>query len=228
MFPPLPDCKLDSLTTDWSGDVWATTHCGFVWQYEPATGHWIRHVLNAPTFNDTNSDVIRRIVAGTDGTVYAVGLSGLGQLTEPNSAITGTLETNEEQLSYITYRHRTLLLTDGTVLQPHSLATVDRQGGVWLLTNRGELWHYASGRATVLGTPFGGTAITALQVDQHDRLWATSRDRQLVVYDGRNWRAIDMPDVGDVNRIVEAPDGRMWFVGRLGLAVYDPTKDLQP
>ncbi len=107
-------------------------------------------------------------------------------------------------------------------------STADRQGGVWLTTtDRGNLWHYANGQTTVIAQPFGGNWITALYVDQTDRLWAANLYQQLAVYDGQTWRTFATPGIGTVFRIADAPDGRMWFVGNAGLAVYDPAQDKQ-
>jgi hypothetical protein len=69
--------------------------------------------------------------------------------------------------------------------------------------------------------PFGSTWITTLHVDQSDRLWAANLYGELAVYDGQQWRMIATPGIGTVNRIADAPNGRQWFAGPQGVAVYD-------
>ncbi len=226
IFPPIPDCKLDRLTTDRAGDVWATTRCGLAWQYQPIIGRWTRHMLDIPMWDEGAFDNIQSIVAGIDGTVYAISSTGVGLLTEPGDKITETVNSPNTAPPYATYRHHAFSLSSSTAPLSNGPSAADRQGGVWLTTSdRYDLWHYMNGQFTVLEHPFGNTWITTLQVDQSNRLWAANLFNRLAVYDGQQWRTFATPGIGAVFHIVPAPDGRVWFVGSGGVAVYDPTKD---
>lgn len=229
--PVLGDCNLDRLTLDRAGDVWTTTRCGVAWQYQPAASHWTRHALTKPAPFDAEFDPIQRIVASADGTVYAVGLSGLGELTAAGDVITATAALTATALPYPTYRHRALFPSeDSPANRPgilnDSQSAADRQGGIWIaITGQPDLWHYANGQVSTLGHPLDGKSISGLHVDGHGWLWEVGSDQQLAVYDGRAWRTITTPDLGSMRRITSDPDGRLWLVGDHGIAVYDPAKD---
>jgi streptogramin lyase len=228
---PLPeaDCRLDRLTAAPNGDVWATSRCGSVWQYQPATSHWIRNVVEASTPDVTIFEHVEIVVAGTDGSVYAIGPTGFVVLTEPGGAPAGTRESSGGVLPYSTYRYHTRLLADGVAPLSGGPGTADRHGGFWLTTtNRGNLWHYVNGQFAAVEHPFRATWITTLQVDQADRLWAANLYGQLAVYDGQQWRTFSTPGIGTVYRIAAASDGRLWFGGNQGIALYDPAQDQQP
>lgn len=228
---PLPeaDCKLDRLTTAPNGDVWATSRCGSVWQYQPALGHWIRHVVDASTPDVTIFEPIESVVAGTDGRVYAIGPNGLAVLTEPGGTSVGGLESSGDTLPYSIYRYHVRALAAGVAPLSNGPSATDRHGGFWLTTtNRGNLWHYADGQFTTVEHPFSATWLTALYVDQADQLWVANLYGQLALYDGQQWSIFDTPGIGTVYRIASAPDGRLWFAGNQGVTAYDPAQDKLP
>jgi ligand-binding sensor domain-containing protein len=159
--------------------------------------------------------------------VYAIGQNGFVPLTGPGGALTGTLVSEDNTLPFNTYLHHAIFLAEGVAPLSNGPSTSDRKGGVWLTTtNRGTLWHYSNGQFTTLEHPFGSTWITTLHVDQSDRLWAANLYGELAVYDRQQWRMIATPGIGTVNRIADAPNGRLWFAGPQGVAVYDLKLDL--
>lgn len=232
--PVMDDCNLDRLTVDRVGDVWSTTRCGVAWQYQPATHHWIRHALTKPAPFAAELDPIQHIVVSADGTVYAVGLSGLGELTAAGDVITATAAPTATALPYPTDRHRALFLSgDSSVNRPgiltESRSAADRQGGIWLaIIDQPELWHYTNGQVSTLAHPLNSRWVSQLQVDQRGWLWEVGNDQQLAVYDGQAWRTVATPDLGTIKRIADDRDGGLWFMGDRGIAMYDPAKDKQP
>jgi hypothetical protein len=46
--------------------------------------------------------------------------------------------------------------------------------------------------------------------------------------DGDQWQTVTIPPIGAIVATTIASDGRVWFAGKHGIAVYDPAKDKQP
>jgi len=166
--------------------------------------------------------------------MYAVGLSGLGELTAAGDVITATAAPTATALPYPTDRHRALFLSgDSSVNRPgiltESRSAADRQGGIWLaIIDQPELWHYTNGQVSTLAHPLNSRWVSQLQVDQRGWLWEVGNDQQLAVYDGQAWRTVATPDLGTIKRIADDRDGGLWFMGDRGIAMYDPAKDKQP
>ena len=57
-------------------------------------------------------------------------------------------------------------------------------------------------------------------VDRQSNLWVSIPDG-LFRYDGRTWQIVSSPPLGWISTMTTAPDGRLWFVGSRGVAVYD-------
>ena len=103
----------------------------------------------------------------------------------------------------------------------------DKQGGIWVASReKGGLWHYKSGRLTPYGQRFKEHSLQQITVDSQNRLWAALSDT-LHVYDGKTWRCIETP-LRQIGELTNGPDGRIWIVGDIGIAVYNPAADKQP
>jgi ligand-binding sensor domain-containing protein len=234
LIQPITGTRLEHLMIDPAGNVWAITDGGSALQYRPDADQWIRHLLTKPAPLEAELDPIQQIVASADGTVYAVGLSGLGELTAAGDLITATAALTTTALPYPAHRHRALFpLDDALANRPDALrnsqSATAPHGGIWLaIIDQPDLWHYAKGRVTMLAHPLSGRDVLGLYIDQRGWLWEVGNGQQLAVYDGQNWRTIAMPDLGTVKRIAGAPDGRLWVVGERGVAVYDPKLDKRP
>jgi ligand-binding sensor domain-containing protein len=106
------------------------------------------------------------------------------------------------------------------------LIAADKQGGVWVASRAtGWIWHYANGKLTPHGQEFYGDALQQLTVDSRNRLWAALNEA-LSVYDN-SWRSIATP-LHQIRELTSGPDGRIWIVGDIGIAVYNPAASKQP
>ena len=147
-------------------------------------------------------DNVELVALTTEGTVYATGRDGL-------YVYAGGAE------------WRNVFKTDVTML------AADRQNGIWFVSNlRSQLWYYKDDQVTAHSQPFQKRVLQSLTVDSHSRLWASLGDK-LQVYDGKNWRDV-APPMRQIRELASGPDGRIWIVGDLGVAVYDPAMDRQP
>jgi ligand-binding sensor domain-containing protein len=148
---------------------------------------------------------LRQVVVGSDGTVYAVGPEGL---------------------------YMRVVMGPRSEFRPvgakgADLIAADKRGGVWVASREtGWMWHYAGGKLTPHGPEFYGGALQQLTVDSQNRLWAALNE-SLSVYDGMSWRGIATP-LRQIRVLTSGPDGRIWLVGDIGVAVYDPAADKQP
>jgi len=143
-----------------------------------------------------------RVVVGTDRTVYALGPEGL---------------------------YKRVVIGSRSEFRPvgakgADLITADRQGGVWVASRAtGALWYYHSDRLNLRGQSFAPFALQQIAVDPQNRLWGALRE-SLAVYDGNAWRTLATP-MRQIRELTCGPDERVWIVGDLGVAVYDPEKD---
>jgi ligand-binding sensor domain-containing protein len=104
--------------------------------------------------------------------------------------------------------------------------TADNHGGVWV-TQSAEIRHYPDGFSFVLDPEVAGFRSYRIFADQRSNLWIATEDK-LYLYDGKDLRLIASPPISPVGAMSAAPDGRLWFAGQRGVAVYDPAGDNQP
>jgi ligand-binding sensor domain-containing protein len=151
--------------------------------------------------HDSAKSDLGQVVIGSDGTVYTLEWDGL--------------------YAYAGSEWQRVLEINASVIVP------GRQSGVWIASRaRDKLWYYKAGQVTPYGLQFDEHVMQSMAVDNQNRLWAVSGD-VLSVFDGKNWRSVSTP-MRQIRELVGGPDGRIWLVGDLGVAVYDPAKDKQP
>ncbi len=190
---------LSQLAVDPVGDVWAAAPgCGVILQYSVSTGEWIQH--RRGSWNTA-------VTVGADGKVYVSGSDGIYVHTTASEWKQVVPANSESDAAF----------------------AVDRSGGVWVVwLTTGELWYYLDGHGQLSGRRTKPYALTQLHVDAQSRLWITDGET-LSRYDGRDWRDMALPRFGSiVQRMLEAPDGRIWLAGDEGVAVYDPAREAQP
>ena len=201
--PPLPledkQCVLGMIKSDQAGHVWAIgPGCG-VLEFDPATNQW-QHHLTDQSFT--------QLSIGLDGTVIAVGTNG--QLfAHPSHAADWKVIAQVDSIS-------------------NPVAVADNRGGAWVgLRQAAEIWHYPAGsdRPTILRAPTND--YFTLAIDRQSRLWLSTSD-ELMRYDGHSWQTVGAPSLGLISTLETAPDGRLWFAGERGIAVYDPRRDTTP
>ncbi len=159
-----------------------------------ASNDWQGHQTN---------QYIDQLAVGADGTLVA--LTGDGQLLARS----------------VTGEWSTLGTVDRTV---DVVMVSDQRGGAWLASRyTGELWHYRSGGVQPMGKVAKLGAYFTLLSDPSGQLWLSLRD-DLRRFDGTRWQSDTAPAIGALNTLTVAPDGRRWFTGERGIAVYDPAR----
>jgi ligand-binding sensor domain-containing protein len=201
---PEPRCGLRGLGVDPTGNVWfPSLNCGIV-QFDPATKVWQHH---QPSSNEFDVDV-DHLSIGSDGSVYAAGVSGELWVYSPTAR---------------TWRF--VAHIKKSINESESI-TADNHGGVWV-TQSAEIRHYPDGFSFVLDPEVAGFRSYRIFADQRSNLWIATEDK-LYLYDGKDLRLIASPPISPVGAMSAAPDGRLWFAGQRGVAVYDPAGDNQP
>jgi streptogramin lyase len=200
--PPPPEdqqpCLLSELKSDRAGHVWAGSSCGIL-EFDPATKRWQRHLVGERAW---------QFSLGMDGSVVV-----LNRNSELIARPAGTTDWK-------------LIARLVDAFDPRVVA--DNHGDAWVgLPEKGEVWHYQAGSAqpTVVRVPTKD--YFTLLIDRQSRLWL-STTAGLLRHDGRTWQTIESPPLGRINTLKTAPDGRLWFAGERGVAVYDPRRDAMP
>jgi len=182
------------LVVDREGGVWGAGSGCYLLQFIPSTGAWIRH---------TPDERIDKILLGANDLLYAQGSTGVWRL-DSGGDWSRVVESNE--LSY------------------NSTFAVDGAGRIWLhLWGTGELARYESGQRISLGACCRPYWMSAMHIDDNDRLWLAA-DNRLTRYDEQ--RSMDIP-VAFADNLIEAtggPDGRLWVIGAASIAVLDPER----
>lgn len=201
--PPDPKCFLLRLTAG-AGSVWsASLNCGFL-QFNVSSASWARHNLGA-SYSEP-------VTFGADGTVYVLESGDLYAYAGTSSVGAS----GEQELEWRLVAARNV-----------DLMAADKQGGVWIASrNDGLLWYYKNGQVTQLGQQFDARALQQLTVDSRNRLWGAAGS-VLSVYDGKSWLSTGTP-MRQIRELTSGPDGRIWIVGEIGIAVYDPAADKLP
>jgi len=200
--PPDPRCFMQFLAAD----------SEFVWfSRRPTSGASVCDLMQfvvsaqAWAYHPVPKGYLGQVVIGSDGTVYGVGPEGL---------------------------YRRVVIGPRSEFRPvgakgANRIAADKQGGIWVASReKGGLWHYKSGRLTPHGQQFKERSLQQITVDSQNRLWAALSDT-LHVYDGKTWQRIETP-LRQIRELTSGPDGRIWIVGDIGIAVYDPAADKQP
>jgi len=208
---PPGECPLYQLAVDRMGNVWSAAGVCGVPQFIPSTtgGRWVRH-------DKLGKNYVFNIALSNDGTVYAIGMSGLfsyaGTVTQKAPGISAPVwnlimpPPNEQ------WRTETFAMA------------ADNKDGVWIgASQAGVLWHCQAGQFEWSNQPFETGSLQQLYVDPQNRLWVGLRD-ELAVYDGKTWKRISTP-VGTIRKLTGGPDGRIWVLGSDAIAVYDPAAD---
>ncbi|MBI5567440.1 MAG: hypothetical protein HY870_21250 [Chloroflexi bacterium] len=188
-------CGLGPLQVDQSGDLWSIGYRCGVWQYHVATNEWQGHQVN---------QYIDQLAVGTDGTVLA--LTGDGQLLAhaPGGEWT-TLASIDRS---------------GDVI-----AITDQRGGAWVGSRyTGELWHYRPDGRNPIDKVVDANTYFNLLSDPSGQFWL-SKQAELLRFDGTRWQPMLASEIGLINALTAAPDGRLWFASERGIAVYDPAHD---
>jgi len=205
---PDPNCQIEHLQVDGTGNVWGTSAICGMWQFIPSakSGKWVHH-------NPDGS--ISSIVLSTGGDLYATGDAGLFLFT--GKALQGTSGNTGLRWRWVNPSPR----------GDHVIAA-DRHNGVWIGSPKtGALWHYQAGDWVSAGDVFQRSRLNYLYVDSRDQLWADV-GQALMVYNGKTWHTITLPIAMTDRRLTGGPDGRIWIIGDEGVAVYDPAADRQP
>nr|WP_314547066.1 triple tyrosine motif-containing protein [uncultured Massilia sp.] len=107
-------------------------------------------------------------------------------------------------------------LASDTDLAASYQLTADVDDSVWAATVKG-LLRYHDGRWTTFGADkgFPGAMADAVVLDHAGRLWASSRNDGLYLFDRARTRFVRADDGGTTDDIVPAPDGKIWQ-GRRG------------
>jgi streptogramin lyase len=188
---------------DHAGHLWfANAWCGIL-EFTPDTGTWQRHQLPLNTGG-------YQISVGADGFVFAFG-------------------SKEYLLAYSsdTESWKELAQLDAKLPYRASLA-VDHHGGVWLsVCEFHTIQHYNHSAVQTIAPPNPSAGCLNVFADRQERLWGSTYD-ELFLYDGASWQLIPSLSLGQIKALTVAPDGRLWFVGDWGIAVYAPTKDNRP
>ncbi len=197
-------CALSRLAVDLSGNVWISADDGGLLQFDPRYHTWQRHL---PTHRFSAVSTNQDSVYGLDSTEQ------IWLYTPP----------------YTTWQPLARLVRSAS--NPLcSRMVVDRGGDIWVADfGLGELWRYQPSGSTLLAQcilkdkdnfPY------ALFVDQQNQVWV-STSNGLLRFSGHDWQIITTPPIGRVLAMAVALDGRLWFAGPQGVAVYDP-KGNQP
>lgn len=200
--PPDPRCFMQSLAAD-SEFVW----CSRTPQSNASMCDLLQFVVSATAwaYHPVPQGYLERVVIGSEGTIYALGPEGLyvRVVMGPRSEFRPIGAKGAE------------------------LIVADKQGGVWVAARgTGKLWHYGKGRLTPSNGQFGLNELQQIAVDIQNRLWA-ALNGALLVYDGKSWRSLATP-MRQISELASGPDGRIWIVGDIGIAVYDPAADKLP
>jgi ligand-binding sensor domain-containing protein len=214
-----PYCRLIHLTADRDGNVWSPLGgCG-VAVFTPQTGQWMLYPFNQ--YNDPRhySGAIWELFIDGAGVVYARGDSNRLYRFVPFIASSGTLSQTWQPVAQ---PDRQLVLG------------ADAQEGQWAVDcQTGEVWRERAGTVTALGKVFTELPDSDCNYsyrwhfDSRSWLWAYD-GVNLFRYDGQAWQAMHQPNIGFIADMTTGPDGRVWFVGDRGIAVYDPARDQQP
>lgn len=199
--PPLPGegkrCVLNMIRSDEAGHMWGIgAGCG-VLEFDPATNQWQRH------FADQSFD---QLSIGADGAIVISNYAGQ-LLARPSGSTAWKLLAHLDRA------------------QSDPVIVADNHGGAWVgLRQLGEVWHYPAGsdQPTVVRVPTND--YFTLAIDGQSHLWLSTRD-ELMRYDGQAWQTVGAPPIGVSYSLATAPDGRLWFAGERGVAVYDPKLD---
>jgi ligand-binding sensor domain-containing protein len=97
---------------------------------------------------------------------------------------------------------------------------------VWVRRSA-EIWHYPDGTPLTLDPEVAKIGSFKIFADRQANLWVITSDK-LFRYNGKSWLLVASPPLGWIDVITTAPDGRLCFATRRGIAVYDPTQDKQP
>jgi len=197
--PPDPRCFMQFLAAD----------SKFVWfSRSPTSGASVCDLMQfvvsakAWAYHPVPNGYLGQVVIGSDGTVYAVGPEGL---------------------------YMRVIMGPRSEFRPvgakgADLIAADKQGGIWVASReKGGLWYYKSGRLTPYGQQFKERSLQQITADSQNRFWAALSD-MLPVYDGKAWRRITTP-LRQIRELTSGPDGRIWIVGDIGIAVYNPAMD---
>ena len=208
-------CRLIHLTVDRDGNVWSPLgKCG-VTVFIPKIGDWVLYPFEGLG--------VEEVFIGGDGTVYAHNDAGqLYRLTN--------LDRSSGALS-----HAWEIVDPTQPIQQASFGA-DAQGGLWTVDcPTGEVQRKQGGSVTTFGKVFTGAKSFSCSpanrwyFDARSGLWVYDyAGRDLLRYDGQAWQSAHQPNVGPIQDITTGPDGRVWFVGDRGVAVYDPKLDKQP
>lgn len=171
-----------------------------------------------------------------DQWTHFIGADGL-----PSDSILSLAVDAEGELLIVTDQRGGIGYFDGQTFEPipelaDTLGTViytAPNGNLWLGTDYEALWLFEGGDLRSYdeadGLPLG--VIRAIIQDEDDIVWLGVEDQGMVQLDDQTfdtWALEDEPPFHNVQQILEADDGQLWFVQQWGgeeVAVYDPASD---
>jgi hypothetical protein len=225
----LGGAQVSALVPDPSHGVWLGTNRGLLY----SDGETVRKIPLAQD-QPTLRAGPRNIAIDTDGNAWVVTAQGVQKLPAQSSS---WQDVHDFGLS--------------RALNGWALGTIAaaREGGIWA-THGQDLWRFGGSTSTPLmnpALPDSSCRLLHLAVDQEGNVWSPLGDctARTIVFKPKTgewlldpsdiyppaqttWQVANPPDVGSVHDEALGPDGRIWFVGDYGIAVYDPTKDIQP
>jgi|GEM_PF-4953917 len=218
-----------ALAPDPSQGVWLGTSRGLLY----SDGETVRKIPLAQDQHTLRAGP-RNIAIDTDGNAWIVTARGVQKLPAQSSS---WQDVHDFGLS--------------RALNGWALGTIAaaREGGIWA-THGQDLWRFGGSTATPLmnpALPASSCRLLHLAVDQAGNVWSPLGDctARAIVFKPQTgewlldpsdsyppsqttWQVTNPPDVGHIQDEARGPDGRIWFVGDRGIAVYDPAKDDRP
>jgi ligand-binding sensor domain-containing protein len=194
--PDWLDSTVERIWASSDGELWFATMGGAI-RYDPRTGDWLELTVR----DGLTSDDVRAIWGDQAGTLWFATKFGVSRLADGG--------------------WQTFTSAEGLASANTLLLTGDNDGNVWVATLAG-IDRYTDGAwQETLSWPTPPVLWRDLYAPGQGRLWAVAADGTLHHFDGRDWSEVAVADdspAGQVQAVVEGPDGELWVGSRQGLA----------